>query len=139
MSAPDTQMADNDYAVGLLIKKVVSSPLRENTLVFVLEDDAQNGGDRVDAHRSIALIAGPFVKQGAVGSTPYNTVSMIRTIEEVLGLEPMGLTDGLVEPMGDLFERTLRPWSYTAIVLEVLRTAGLPLPARTARTSRPLR
>jgi YVTN family beta-propeller protein len=137
VNTPDTQMADNDYAVGLLVEKVSKSPYKDSTLIFIIEDDAQNGGDHVDAHRSIAYVVGPYVKQGAVVSRPYNTVSMVRTIEEVLGLEPMGLTDGLASPMTDVFEDTLRPWPYTAIVPEVLRTTQLPLPPKTASNSVP--
>jgi hypothetical protein len=77
-------MADNDYATGLLIEKVAKSPYANNTLIFVIEDDVQNGLDHVDAHRSIAFVVGPYVKQGAVISTKYTTVNMVRTIEEVL-------------------------------------------------------
>ena len=64
----ETQMADNDYAVGLLVEKVARSRFKDNTLVFVIEDDAQNGADHVDAHRSVAYVVGPYVKQGAVVS-----------------------------------------------------------------------
>jgi hypothetical protein len=138
VNTPDTQMADNDYAVGLLVEKVAKSPFKDNTLIFIIEDDAQNGGDHVDAHRSIAYVVGPYVKQGAVVSTPYNTVSMLRTIEDVLGLEPMGLTDGLASPMADVFEDTLRPWTYTTIVPQVLRATQLPLPPITSSNSLPL-
>jgi YVTN family beta-propeller protein len=138
VNTPESQMADNDYAVGLLVEKVSKSPYKDSTLIFVIEDDAQDGGDHVDAHRSVAHIVGPYVKQGAVVSMAYNTVSMIRTIEDILGLEPLGLTDGLAAPMSDVFEETLRPWTYTAIVPEVLRTTELPLPPRTASNSLPL-
>ena len=134
----DTQMADNNYAVGMLVEKVSKSPYKDNTLIFIIEDDAQNGGDHVDAHRSIAYVVGPYVKQRAVVSTPYNAVSMVRTIEEVLGLDPMGLADRLASPMADVFEDILRPWTYTAIVPEVLRTTQLPLPPKTASNSWPL-
>src|SRR5262249_22480783 len=92
----------------------------------------------VDAHRSLTLIVGPYVKQSAVVSTPYTTVSLLRTIEDILGLEPLGLTDGLAEPMTEVFEQTLRPWTYTALVPEVLRTTQLPLPPRTLANSLPL-
>ena len=61
-------------------------PHVNDTLIFVIEDDAQDGGDHVDSHRSVAFVAGPYVKQGAVVSTPYNTVGPPRTIEEVLGI-----------------------------------------------------
>jgi hypothetical protein len=125
-------MADNDYAVGLLVDKISKSRYKRDTLVFVVEDDAQNGGDHVDAHRSIAYIVGPYVKRGSVVSAPYDTVSMVRTIEDVLGLEPMGLTDGLAEPMWELFEKRLRPWPYDAIVPEPLRGTSLPIAAAQA-------
>jgi YVTN family beta-propeller protein len=127
----ETQMADNDYAVGLLVQKVARSRFKDNTLVFVIEDDAQNGGDHVDPHRSVAYIAGPYVKQGAAVSKHFTTVSMLRTIEEVLGLPPLGLYDGLTEPMAEVFDRRQRRWDYQALVPEVLYTTQLPLPPRT--------
>jgi len=134
VDTPERQMADNDYAVGQLAEKVAGSPYRDDTLIFVVEDDAQDGPDHVSAHRSLAYVIGPFVKQGAVVSTPYNTVSMLRTIEEVLGLDPMGLNDALAAPMADVFDITLAPsrFAYVAKVPEVLRSTSLPLPAATA-------
>ncbi|MEK8089320.1 beta-propeller fold lactonase family protein [Thermithiobacillus plumbiphilus] len=128
----ETQMADNDYALGLLVDKVSKSRYKDDTLIFVIEDDAQDGPDHVDAHRSIAYVIGPYVKQDAVVSTRYTTVNMLRTIEDVLGLEPMGLNDGLSKPMTEVFGNAARPWNYTALVPEVLRTTQLPLPAKTA-------
>ena len=128
----ETQMADNDYAIGLLVEKVANSRFRDNTLIFVVEDDAQNGPDHMDAHRSIAYVIGPYVKQGALVSEHYTTVSMVRTIEDILGIKPMGLTDGLAMPMAEVFETRKRPWGYVAKVPEVLRTTSLPLPERTA-------
>lgn len=125
----EAQMADNDYATGLVIQKIANSQFKDNTLIFVIEDDAQNGGDHVDAHRSIAYIVGPYVKQGGeVISTHYTTVSMLRTIVDVLGLEPMGINDGLAEPMADVFNRQQKQWDYTAIIPEVLYSTRLPLP-----------
>ena len=70
VNTPDLKVADNDYAVGLLVQKIASSQYANNTLIFVLEDDAQDGGDHVDSHRSVAFVAGAFVKQGALISTP---------------------------------------------------------------------
>jgi len=133
VNTPDRQMADNDFAIGLLVEKIAHSRFSQDTLVFVIEDDAQNGPDHVDAHRSVAYVVGPYVKQGTVISRPFNTVSMVRTIEELLGLEPMGLTDGLARPMADAFEARSRPrpWTYNAIVPEVLRQTDLPLPPAT--------
>jgi DNA-binding beta-propeller fold protein YncE len=139
VNTPDTQMADNDYAVGQLVEKVANSRFKDDTLVVVIEDDAQNGPDHMDAHRSIVFFAGPFVKQGgAVISRRYTTVNAVRTIQSVLGITPMGLTDGLAEPMLDLFDDVARPWVHQAIVPEVLRTTQLPLPTRTAENSLPL-
>jgi DNA-binding beta-propeller fold protein YncE len=128
----ETQMADNDYAVGLLLEKVARSKYRDNTLIFVVEDDAQNGGDHVDAHRSIALIAGSVVRRNELVTKHYTTVSMIRTIVDVLGIEPAGLNDALAEPMADAFQTNAQPWNYSAIVPSILYSTQLPLPAPTA-------
>jgi hypothetical protein len=124
----ETELADNDYAVGLLVEKVAHSPFAKDTLTFVIEDDAQDGPDHVDAHRSIAFIAGPYVKHGAVVSHRYATVNLVRTIEDVLGLGPMGLTDALAEPMAEVFDTAQADWTYNARIPAVLRTTALPLP-----------
>ena len=133
----ESQVADNDYAVGLLLDKLSKSPYAANTLVFVIEDDAQDGPDHVDAHRSIAFIAGPYVKQGPVVSTRYNTVNFLRTMKDVLGISYMGIYDGTAEPMADAFDLTQSTWSYTSLVPDVLRTTQLPVPAKTALNSLP--
>jgi len=127
----ETMMADNDYAVGLVLEKLAHSRYASDTLVFVIEDDAQNGADHVDAHRSVALVAGPYVKHGAVVSRHFTTVSVLRTIEEVLGLAPLGLYDALQPPMSELFSPQQPSWTYKAIVPRILYTTKLPLPALT--------
>ncbi len=134
IDTPELQMADNDYALGLLVEKVAASRYRDDTLIFVVEDDAQDGPDHVSAHRSIAYLVGPYVKQGAVVSTAYNTVSMVRTIEDVLGLEQLGLNDALATPMADVFDPSLSParFTYVAKVPSALRGTGLPVPPATA-------
>jgi DNA-binding beta-propeller fold protein YncE len=124
----EAELADNDYAVGLLIEKVAHGPFAQDTLIFVVEDDAQDGPDHVDAHRSIAFVAGPYVKRGAVVSHRYTTVDLVRTIEAVLGLEPLGLNDALAEPMAAVFDTGHADWTYDAIVPGVLRQTALPLP-----------
>src|SRR5262249_33718123 len=124
----ETEMADDDYALGLVAEKVAHSKYAKDTLIFVIEDDAQNGPDHVDAHRSIAYVIGAFVKQGAVVSQRYNTVSMLRTIEDVLGLQPLGLYDALQQPMTEVFSTSQASWTYSAHVPAVLRTTQLPLP-----------
>ncbi len=128
----ETQMADNDYALGLLVEKVANSPYNEDTLIFVIEDDAQDGPDHVDAHRSVGYVIGPYVKQGALVSNHYTTVSMVRTMVDVLGITPLGLNDALAQPMAEVFDLAQRQWTYTAIVPNVLYTTALPLPAADA-------
>ena len=133
----ETEIGDNDYALGLIVEKVAHSKYSQDTLIFVVEDDAQNGPDHVDAHRSIAFVAGPFVKQGAVISQRYNTVSMLRTIEEVLGFKPLGLNDALQPPMTEVFSRESTSWTYQARIPAALRTTKLPLPEQTSREMGP--
>lgn len=124
----ETEMADNDYALGLLVEKVAHSKYGQDTLIFIVEDDAQNGPDHVDAHRSLALVIGAYVKQGALVTERYNTVSLLRTIEEVLGIKPLGLNDAVQSPMTDVFSDKPTPWSYQARVPAALRSTQLPLP-----------
>ncbi len=115
VNTPELQVADNDYAVGLLIQKISQSPLyKDNTLIFISEDDSQDGGDHVDSHRSIGFIVGPYVKQGALISTEYNTVNLLRTIEAVLGLEPINLNDAVAQPMLDVFNVHQKKWQFYA-------------------------
>lgn len=133
----ETQMADNDYALGMLVEKVANSPFANSTLIFVVEDDAQNGADHVDPHRSIAFVAGPYVRQNAIISRPYTTASMLRTIEDVLGLPPLGLNDGLTEPMSAVFDPDQWRWSFKASVPQVLRGTKLPLPEKNAASDQP--
>ncbi|WP_294072288.1 bifunctional YncE family protein/alkaline phosphatase family protein [Sphingomonas sp.] len=125
----EAQMADNDFALGKVIERVATGKAAGSTLVFIIEDDAQNGADHVDARRSLALIVGPYVRQGALVSTRYTTLNILRTIEAVLGLKPLGLNDALAIPMADVFDPSLTRWSYHAQAASVLRTTALPIPA----------
>ncbi len=134
----ETEIADNDYAIGLLAEKISHSKYAADTLIFVIEDDAQNGPDHVDAHRSIALIAGPYVKQHAVISRRYNTVNVLRTIEEILGTKPLGLNDAVQPPMTEVFSIQQKSWTYKAAVPAVLRTTQLPLPSAKKSSALPL-
>jgi YVTN family beta-propeller protein len=133
VDTPELMQADNDYAVGLLVEKIANSRYRNNTLVFVIEDDAQDGGDHVDAHRTVALVAGAWVKQGALVSTEYNTIDFVRTIEDVLGVGQLNLNDMLARPMADIFTTTPDlKWSYTATPSAYLYGTQLPLPPKPA-------
>jgi DNA-binding beta-propeller fold protein YncE len=136
VNTPELQQADNDYAVGLLVDKVAHSPYASDTLIFVLEDDSQDGPDHVDAHRSTGYVVGPYVRHGAVVSTRYATVNMLRTIEDVLDLEHLTLHDGGVAPMTDVFDLRQRSWTYKAEPSDMLRTSTqLPLPPKPAGTA----
>lgn len=125
----ETMMADNDYAIGLVAQKIAHSKYSGSTLIFIVEDDAQNGPDHVDAHRSVAYVIGAYVKHRAVVSRHFTTVSMLRTIEEVLGIQPLGLNDAMQSPMTEVFSEHQSTWDYTAHIPAILRTTQLPLPS----------
>ena len=116
---PFAYVADNDYAIGLFIEHLSKSPIWKETAVFIVEDDAQNGPDHVDAHRTTAYVAGGFVKRGFVDHTPYSTTSMLRTIELILGLLPMSQYDAAATPMFRSF--TSKP-NLTPFIHELPRT-----------------
>jgi DNA-binding beta-propeller fold protein YncE len=100
---PTAYVADNDLALGRVIEGLSKSRFWKQMAVFVVEDDAQNGSDHVDAHRTVALAVGPYVRRHAVDSTMYSTSSMLRTIELCLGLEPMSQFDAAARPMANAF------------------------------------
>ena len=96
---PTAFVAENDLALGRLVEAVSRSRFWPTTAIFVVEDDAQNGSDHVDAHRTVALAISPWTRQGTVDSSLYSTSSMLRTIELFLGLEPMSQFDAAALPM----------------------------------------
>jgi YVTN family beta-propeller protein len=100
---PRAYVADNDLALGRLVEAVTNSKYWSTTAIFVLEDDAQNGSDHVDAHRSIAFVVSPYTKRKFVDSTMYTTSSMLRTMELILGLPPMSQYDAAATPMYNCF------------------------------------
>jgi hypothetical protein len=105
-ATPFAQVADNDLAVGLFVEHLSKSPLWKESVVFIVEDDAQNGPDHVDAHRTTAYVAGPHVKRNYVDHSMYSTSSMLRTIELILGLPPMSQYDAAATPMFKCFTAT---------------------------------
>lgn len=134
VDTPPRQVADNDWATGKLIETIAHSRYARDTLVFVVEDDAQDGPDHVDAHRSVVYIAGPYVRRGIVDSTRYSTVNLLRTIEDVLGTGPMTLNDAYARPMADAFDIQQPPdWTYTAVWPLPLTATKLPQPGGTQR------
>jgi DNA-binding beta-propeller fold protein YncE len=112
---PQAMFADNDLAMAQLIEAVSKSRFWPQTAIFVLEDDAQAGPDHVDAHRSIALIASPYAKRGYVDHNFYNTVSMLRTMELILGLPPMTQFDAAAVPMFTAFTSSPDFTPYTLV------------------------
>ena len=104
-------MADNDFALGMLVEAVSNSAYWKDTAIFVVEDDAQDGPDHVDAHRSVALVISAYNRPGRLVHEFHNTVSLIRTIELLLGLPPMNQLDATAVPI-DIFraEADLKPY-----------------------------
>ena len=112
---PRAYVADNDSALGRIVDAVTHSKFWPHTAVFVVEDDAQNGADHVDAHRTVAFVISPYIKRGYVDSTMYSTSSMLRTIELILGLQPMSQFDAAATPMVNSFQDTPNLHPYTAL------------------------
>lgn len=135
VNTPELDMADNDYAVGRVAQALANSPYASDTLIFIVEDDAQDGPDHVDAHRSTAFVIGPYVKQNAVVSTHYTTVNMIRTITEVLNLDHLGLFDATQGPMTDVFDMSQSKWTYKAVASGLLANTQLPIPVGDIKTA----
>ena len=105
---PKSSVADNDLAVGRAVEAISHSPFWDDTAFFILEDDAQNGGDHVDAHRSVALVVSKYAPRAADGGTLidshfYSTVSVVRTMESLLGLPPMNNNDAFCSMLAPLF------------------------------------
>ena len=103
---PTAMVAENDLAVGMVVEGLSQSKFWKNLAIFVVEDDAQNGSDHVDAHRSTALVVSPYTKRNIVDSTMYTTSSMLRTMELILGLDPMSQFDASARPMFNSFTAT---------------------------------
>ena len=103
---PFAHVADNDLAVGMFLEHLSHSSVWKESIVFIVEDDAQNGPDHVDAHRSVAMVAGGFIRKGFTDHTMYSTTSMLRTIELILGLPPMSQYDASSTPMWRCFSNS---------------------------------
>jgi len=112
---PFACVADNDLAVGLLVEHLSKSPIWKESAVFIVEDDAQNGPDHVDAHRSLALVISPYTKRKYVDHTMYSTSGMLRTMELILGLPPMSQYDAAAVPMYRSFTATPDFKPYQAV------------------------
>ena len=119
-NTPRAMVADNDLALGRVVETISRSRFWKESAIFVLEDDAQNGPDHVDAHRSVLLVASPYARRGAVDSTLYTTSSVLRTMELILGLPPLSQYDAAATPLYNAF---------------TARRADAPYKARPARVA----
>jgi len=133
--APAAHVAANDVALGRIVEALSHSRFWGETAIFVIEDDAQNGPDHVDAHRTVGLVLSPYVKRGVVDSTMYSTASMIKTMELMLGLPPMTQYDRGATPMYNSF--TLEPAmeAYASIPAKVDLEARNPKDGPLAKAS----
>ncbi|HXG90360.1 MAG TPA: bifunctional YncE family protein/alkaline phosphatase family protein [Vicinamibacterales bacterium] len=112
---PRAMVAENDLALGRLVEIISASRYWKESAIFVVEDDAQNGPDHVDSHRSIALVISPFSRRRVVDSTLYTTSGMLRTMELILGLPPMSQYDAAATPMYNAFQPTTNAAPYRAM------------------------
>jgi len=133
---PTAMVAENDLALGRIVASVSHSKFWADTVILVLEDDAQNGPDHVDAHRIPALVISPWTKRRAVDSTLYSTTSMLRTIELILGLQPMSQYDAAAAPMWASFQNQPDPTPFVALPARVEVEALNPRSGWAARASR---
>jgi len=127
-------VAENDVALGRLVEAISRSPFWKETAIFVIEDDAQNGSDHVDAHRTVGLVISPYTRRGGfVDSTMYSTVSMLRTMELILGLPPLSQHDASATPMTAAFSDEPGPAPFvhreTKIPFYEMNPDGAPMQA----------
>jgi hypothetical protein len=114
---PLAMCADNDLGMGQLVQIISASKIWPQSVIFVVEDDSQDGADHIDAHRAPAFVIGPWVKHGGqVVHTHYDQLSVIRTIELILGMQPLSVFDAVATPMYDAFSTTADNTPYTAIM-----------------------
>lgn len=115
MPTPRAYVADNDLALGRLVEAVSHSKYWNDTAIFVTEDDAQNGPDHVDAHRTISQVISPYTQHGTIDSSFYSTASMLRTIENIVGVSPLTQFDSYATPMVASFGRSANTAAYRAV------------------------
>jgi len=115
LPTPRAMVADNDLALGRIIEAVTKSRFWNNTVIFITEDDSQDGWDHVSAYRTVGMVISPYSRTGTVVHTNYNQPSMIRTIEQILGLPPMNIMDATAKPMFNCFTAQADLTPYKAL------------------------
>ncbi len=121
---PTAMVADNDLALGQIVETISTSKFWSTSAIFVVEDDAQNGSDHVDAHRTVALAISPYIRRGSVDSTLYSTSSMLRSMELILGMEPMTQFDAAANPMYASFGKSadMKPYRHLPATVDINAT-----------------
>jgi YVTN family beta-propeller protein len=112
---PEAMVADNDLALGRIIEAITNSRFWESTVVFVTEDDSQSGWDHISPYRTLGLVISPYSKLTKTIHTNYNQTSMVRTMEQILGIPPMNIIDATARPMFDCFSNTKTSYTYKVI------------------------
>jgi DNA-binding beta-propeller fold protein YncE len=128
---PAAMIADSDVAVGQLVDAISHSSIWSSSVIFVVEDDSQDGADHVDAHRIPAMVISPYARSNVVLHNRYDLLSVVRSIELILGMDPLGLNDALATPMYDVFSATPdngAPVSAIAAPLDLLTRNGAAAP-----------
>ncbi len=116
---PQSMVADNDLALGQIIEAVTHSRFWPTTAIFVTEDDSQDGWDHVSAYRTVGFVVSPYSRMGRTVHTNYNQTSMVRTIEQILGIPPMNMMDASALPMFDCFSGTRDLSPYDAVTNQI--------------------
>ncbi|MCW3096025.1 MAG: phosphoesterase [Chthonomonadaceae bacterium] len=127
---PQCMVADNDLALGRIVETVSKSKEWKETCIFVIEDDAQSGPDHVDGHRTVYAAYSPYTKRGYVDHNLYTTLSMLRSIEKMLGLDPMNRFDALTPPLTGCFTDTPDLTAYTSVANRIALGQMNPPPAK---------
>jgi YVTN family beta-propeller protein len=122
---PVSEVADNDLAVGRMIDAISHSQFWKSSVIFVVEDDTQNGADHVDGHRGPLLVVSPYAKRGVTINTYYTQLNVVRTIEQILGIQPMNTEDRAAEPMFDAFTSAPDYTPYAYAPNQISLTLGL--------------
>jgi DNA-binding beta-propeller fold protein YncE len=140
LTTPELQQADDDLSAGLLVQAVANSPYASDTVIFFTEDDAQDGADHVDSHRTTTYVVGPYVRKGEVVKTHYSQVSVLRTIEDLLGTQHINLNTAFQRPMSDVFNiRSFPAWTYTVTASTVLLPVQNSLKIQLAMGDQPVK
>ena len=122
---PEAQVADGDLAVGKIVDEISHSKYWKDSAIFVVEDDSQNGADHVDGHRSPVQVISPWAQHGKVDSTYYTQITMVRTIEQILGAQPLNQKVAAATPMSGAFTNRPDYRRFTAVPNQVPLTEGL--------------